>query len=160
MNILMTVIALFALAALGAYLRRPSGGVREMCANGDPEQPHVCGRIGRVFADSLAQPYLLTKVAAGGQAELCGATDEPLGPCLDTPLVGERATILHLGAIKGTLTLVAAEAVADGERVYTAAGGQVSVTAAGGSYLVGRAVTAAAGAGQNLEVVPCFPVPQ
>lgn len=160
MNILMIVMGLFALLAVGAYLAGAFSEPREKCANAYSEQPHPCGKIAREFLVNMPSPYLLAKTGAGGTADICGSIAEPLGPCMDTPVAGERGTILHLGAVKGTVTLVAGSAIPNGARVYTSGAGKVGPTANAGTWLVGRAIEAAAGNGSLVEVAPCFPVEQ
>ena len=159
MNILMIVMGLFALLAVGAYLAGAFSGPREKCANAYSEQPHPCGKIGRVFTTAMTSPYLLAKLADDGTASICGTNDEPLGPCMDTPEVGERATVLHLGAVSGTLSVVTSSTTTIGERVYTFAGGQVTPNAAPGRWLVGRTLTAG-GNGDVIEIAPLSPVQQ
>lgn len=154
------MVSLLTVAALGAFkaLRRRNSW--EACANGYSESPHPDGRIARAMITEPSSAYLLMKVGAGGAADICGATDDPLGPCLDTPNVGERGTILHLGSAPGTKTMIASKAIADGDLVYTAANGKITDTSVTGCYLVGKAVEAASADGDEIEVDACFPIVQ
>ena len=159
-HMMLIVGALFGVAALGGlgFLARRKGRDRWIaCANVVAATPHDKGNISRTLLSALSVPHLLVKVGAGGAADICGATDEPLGPCHDSPAIGERATISHLGASPGTKTMVASKAIGDGDRVFTTAGGKVTDTAINNSWLVGKAITAASGDGKTLTVVPCFP---
>ena len=66
----------------------------------------------------------------------------------------QRAVVLRNKA--GTIPMVAGGAIAFGAKVYTAAGGKISATAATGSFLRGYAVEAATADGDIIEVLPCY----
>ena len=56
-----------------------------------------------------------------------GASDDPLGVCTDEPSAAEReANVVLLGNSHNTVLMVASEAITAGERVFTAANGQVA----------------------------------
>jgi hypothetical protein len=123
---------------------------------------HPDGIIGHLLADAaLTTRYLLVKSGSdAAHFAACGASDKPLGVCLDEPEAAEsEAAIFFLGAGKGTVLMVASEAIAAGADVYAAASGKVQDEpgSAGTYYMVGRAVTAAGADGDILEVVPCLP---
>lgn len=155
------IFALLAFALVAAALIIGSFSKREGVWNGYDHTPHENGHIGRTAEAAFPARYLLFKAgAAAGGMDICGATDEPLGTCMDSPALGERATCLHFGATKGTKTVIASKVLAADVRVYSAAGGKVTDVAVSGSYLVGRTVEAAAGDDSPVEIVPCFPVVQ
>ncbi len=159
MKILMMILVSVTLASMKQVFAPGSG--REACWNAEDPNPHETGKIGRVAEVYFPNFHLLAKKGgASGRCALCGATDEPLGPCIDKGYPGERVTVQHLGATPGTMTVVASKAIGEDVRVYTAAGGKVTDVAAAGSYLVGKSVTAAGGNNDALEIVPCFPVEQ
>ena len=163
MTLLLLIGALFAVAAMGSLVflsRRSRRSKWISCANSATVTPHPTGAIARVFLSAISQRYLLAKVGAGGAGDICGATDEPLGPVADTPVIGERATIHHLGASPGSKTFVASKAIADGDRLYTTGGGKVTDTPVNNSWLVGKAIAAASGDGKPVTAIPCFPVQQ
>ena len=60
------------------------------------------------------------------------------------------ATPLQLGAI---VPMIASEAIAVGDTIYSAASGKVSKTSGGGAVIVGKANTAASGDGVLFEVL-------
>lgn len=123
---------------------------------------HADGKLGHLLADAaLTTRYLLVKTGSdAGHFAANGATDKPLGVCLDEPSAAEEpATVALLGAFNGTVLMVGSEAIAAGADVYTAASGKVQndPAATGTVYLVGRAVTACTGDGLTFEVTPCLP---
>lgn len=152
----MTLLLAAMLAAM-TELFSPAGK-REACWNGYDPNPHENGRLGRVAEEAFGTTYLLAKKGtAAGSIGIADAGDEPIGPCMDTPSIDDRATVLALGATKGTVTMVASKAIAENARVYGTAGGKVTDAVVVGSFLVGKA--AEAGTTDNpLEVIPCFPV--
>lgn len=120
------------------------------------------GRPGYLLADNpVTQRYLLVKRGSDAlHFDICGAADQPLGPCLDQPPSSEmEAAIALLGAIQGTEAVVASEAISVDSDLYTATDGKVQNTpaAAGTYWRVGRAFTAATGDGDTFYMVPCFP---
>lgn len=126
----------------------------------DGNAPH--GKPGNLLADAaLSTRYLLVKRGSdAGHFAVCGASDCPLGPCMDEPSAAEiEATISLLGAIEGTIPVVGSEAIAVDEDLYTAANGKVQNTpaAAGTYWRVGRSFTACSGDGDTFRMVPCFP---
>lgn len=161
-NIITRLLLLFivALAAtINGFLR--AFEPREECHNSFAAKPHPHGNIQLVAEAVMAVPFLLVKKgAAAGSFDLCGVNDEPLGVATDTVAVAEKGNVEHFGATQGSLTVIAAAAIAAQVRVYTAAAGKISSTGGAGTYLVGRSVTAAAAANDEIEIVPCFPVLQ
>ncbi len=111
---------------------------------------------------AISTRHLLVKFGSDAvHVAVCGASNVPLGVCTDEPEAAEDATnVSLLGAAQGTRLMVASEALSAGDKLYTAAGGKVQNLpgSAGTYYLVGVALTAAAADGDELEVLPCFPV--
>ncbi|MGE9268659.1 MAG: hypothetical protein ACQKBY_11225 [Verrucomicrobiales bacterium] len=136
------------------------GGREEVC-NAYAESPHPHGNIGKTAEAAFPQRNLLAIKGTAAQSIALGtATDEPLGTVADTPSIGDRANVRHLGASTGTTTMVGSKALAENVRVYTTAGGKITDTAVNGSWLVGKTTEACSGDGVDVEVVPCFPVEQ
>lgn len=102
--------------------------------------------------------FLMAKFGTdSAHIDLCGAADEPLGICSDAPAAGDVVTVEVLGAGSKTKRGIASAAITAGADVYTAAGGELQSEPAGaGTYwLVGRAISAATGAGDDFEFAPC-----
>lgn len=103
---------------------------------------------------------LLTAGAAAGRVALCGASDIPLGVAEDTPDADGEFTVSLLGAATESKPMIASEAIAEGDQVYTAADGKVQgkPVVAGTYYMVGTALTAAAADGDEISVDPCVAI--
>lgn len=122
---------------------------------------HVNGIIPLVAEVAMTTRYLLVTKGAGIYGIIISqATNRPLGVCQDEPLLGSKAAVAVLGCTPGTVKLRCTAAVAMGDVLYTAAGGKVTNVYATTAYLVGRALTPAAGtAGDDIvEVAHCFPL--
>lgn len=108
---------------------------------------------------AISTRYLLVQKGTAADGIIVNiATTRPWGVCMDEPAVGEKAAVFALGAAGGTVKMVANAAISVGAPVYTAAAGKVSPTFGATLYMVGRAVTAAAADGDEIEVIPCFPL--
>lgn len=86
-------------------------------------------------------------------------TDVPLGVCLDEPDAAEKtASVQMLGGCNGTVLMRAAAAIAQDALLEATANGRVQTltVTTGTHYCVGRAVQAAANAGDLVEVDPSF----
>ncbi len=120
------------------------------------------GDASRLADAAHSYRHLLVKAGSDiSHMAVAGASDLPLGPCFDQPSAAERSGGVHLlGAVQGTVLMVASAAIAAGAELFTAAGGEVQAepTVAGTYYKVGRAVDASTAAHQELEVEPCAPV--
>lgn len=155
--ILLAALAILCLALGVGNLKRPRvllfGNIAEGC--------HPEGRIGKLSDAAITSRYLLGK--AGSDADhvaVCGASDVPLCIIEDEASAAELPiSTARLGATDGTSKMVASEAIAVHARLVPAASGQVkALPAAAGTYwVVGRAEAAAAAAGDEFEVTPCFP---
>ena len=116
----------------------------------------------RLKADAAISRYLLVKYGSDMEhAALCGAAGIPLGNSEDSPGAAEDPfTVTMFGLTCKEVIVIASEAIAANVDVYTAANGKVQDLPAGAGtyYLVGRSSQAAAGDGDKLRLLPCFPV--
>jgi len=113
----------------------------------------------RLVDNNVATRCLLFKKGTSDNSiDICGASDFPLGIVDNTLNAGEPATLELLGRA-GSKAMVAAGAIAVGAEVCTAANGQVqAIPATPGTYwIVGTSHTAAANAGDYIEVNDCHP---
>lgn len=119
------------------------------------------GGLTRNAEVAITLPHLMLKfgTAAATQANLCGATDYPIGLAFDPALINAKVTIERL--LDGdTKVGVASKAIAAGAPVYTAAGGKLTDTAVNNCYLVGHALTAAGADTDEFGFLPCTPQKQ
>jgi hypothetical protein len=126
------------------------------------EGTHPDGALAKRADAAITDRHRLVKFGSdANHIALCGAGDLPLGPCPDEPEAAEDpCAVLALGAVRGTVKMVASEAIDAGEQVYTAASGKVQDLpgGAGTYYLVGTAATAAGAADEEIEVIPSYPI--
>lgn len=113
-------------------------------------------------AGVIARRWLLGNLSLDtAQIEPCAlASTLPLGVITDTAQAAdEYLSVELLGAIPGTIRLVAAAKINAGVPVYTAPSGKVQglPSSAGTYYQVGYSVTAASANNDELEVVTCVP---
>jgi hypothetical protein len=155
------VIAL--VVAVGfALCRRPPQEARNIIAANVAEGTHGGGNVTLVLDNAFASDYLLAKRGTdASHIDICTAGDEPLGPVPDQGAAGDSVAVQLLGSVKGTVKMVASEAIAQDAYVYTAAAGKVQDEpgVAGTYYIVGKAAQAAAADGSVFEVIPLTPVP-
>ncbi len=91
----------------------------------------------------------------------CDADELPLGLCGDTPSAIEDPANVHLlGRGAGTRLAVGSGAIAADVNVFTDDAGELQEEpeTAGTYYLVGKSVTACAGAHKEFELAPCAPI--
>ena len=123
---------------------------------------HHGGKLSRYAASAFTARHLLCKIGADEtHVALCGAADIPLGLCDDEAEAAEDPiNVVALGSSEGTLKARASAAIALGAMVVPDANGKVRTlpAAAGTYYIIGRALTAAAADGDELEIAPTFPV--
>lgn len=102
---------------------------------------------------------LLAKGTASASAILCTASLAPLGPTGDEGAIGDRVAVSMLGAVPGTVTMVASKAIAENTNVYATAAGKVTDAVVTGAYWVGKTApgSLAAADGDTIEVIPRFP---
>lgn len=83
-----------------------------------------------------------------------GATEKPLGITLDeAEAAGDPIAVAVLGACKGTLIVTAAAAITIDDWVQSNGDGNVKTLVATG-YAIGRALNAASGVGDLVEIAP------
>lgn len=83
-----------------------------------------------------------------------GATEKPLGITLDeAEAAGDPISVAVLGACHGTQLVIAAAAITLGDWVQSNGDGNVKTLVATG-YAIGRALNAASGAGDLVEIAP------
>ena len=84
---------------------------------------------------------------------IAGATDLPIGTCIDIPQAGNSVGVALLGSASETRTMVASAAIAAGAPVFAAADGKIAAT---GTVRVGTAMQSAAADGDEIQVDPCI----
>jgi hypothetical protein len=160
-NLIMAVIMALILVPvfvtiLKAY-KHPPGGLTACNTAGLTDG----GIITRFATTAFTVPNLVAGAGttAGLSAAPCAATGVvPFGFAPDTAAVGE-AIAVQTGT-GGVVLGVASAAIAADVLVYTATGGKLSSTGGSGKYLMGRSLKAAAADGDELPIIPCFPVLQ
>jgi hypothetical protein len=162
-----TVLAVAALCGAAVFivantcrLTRRSGLVAGLNTNPANWGTHA-GSITKLTDAAVATRYLVGKFGSDvDHIAVCGASDEPLGIITDESAGAEEpVNVAFLGAQSRTLAAVASEAIAITDELYTAANGQVQnlPAAAGTYYKIGKPIRAA-GSGEVVEFVPCYPV--
>jgi len=129
---------------------------------------HPDGKIQRRAEAVISTRHLLVRQGtAADQVLVATAGAVPLGVMADEADATDVAdgmpkNILLLGAVHGTVRMVAAGAITANSLVYSIGGGKVEdlAGAASNDYRVGRAITAAAADGDIIEVVPELPTVQ
>jgi hypothetical protein len=160
--IMLAILAILAVALVVQHARGFSNPPRVLRLANLGVSEHDTGIIS-LYADAVpAQRYLLVKQGSDAtHFALCGAADRPLGPVSDeVEAIEDLAAVRHLGAYKGTTTMIGNGALAADIDIYTAANGKVQgePTTAGTFWLVGRSKTACAGDATEFEVTPRAPV--
>ena len=175
MNIyLIGLLALFTLIAACVVWRnrkRAKSGVVNMAnaANPPNQGTHADGRMtfralaagwttfaAAYTANPSSPKYALVKAGADEQHVLvsASATDRVIGVCTDFVENDEDpVTVCLLGAVRGTVLMVAAAAITQWDYVQSNGDGAVK-TAVSTGYVIGRAVQGAGAAGDVIEVIP------
>jgi hypothetical protein len=91
------------------------------------------------------------------EVKVCTAALRPIGVTNDDALDNANVAV-ELLLTGGTRLVTASKAIAAGVRVYATAGGKVTDAVVQNAYLVGEALTAAAGDGSVFEIMPLSPV--
>ena len=142
-----------ALAVVAALIFSSRSSELRLLAN-ESAGVHANGKLSRKAESALSVQNLLVKQGtAADEMDVCGATDLPLGHCMDTPAVDAYADVQTFSA-PGTRLGVASKAIAVGDPVYTAASGKLTDTSATGAFYLGRALTAADADGDEFEYDP------
>lgn len=162
MNLILSLLAVFvAIFALTSWIAsRPRGHQLQALANiAEGRWP---GKKTYLSDGAIATRYLLGKIGSDADHVVAsGAADEPIGVITDEAGAAEDPVNVDLfGSACETKLMVGSEAIAAGADVYTAAGGKVQdePAAAGTYWLVGRALTACGGDGQQVAVDPVKPI--
>jgi hypothetical protein len=102
---------------------------------------------------------LLAKGTASGSAILCTAALAPLGPTGDEGAIADKVSVSLLGAVPGTVTVIASKAIAENTNVYATAGGKVTDAVVSGAYWVGKTAPGSLAAADldPIEIIPRFP---
>ncbi len=130
-------------------------GVLRCNALGDGIHENACLPF-RADAAHSARHLLVARGSDSVHVAVSGATTIPLGVCTDTPGAAEDdANVRLLGAGKGTVLMVASEAMATTDvPVYAAASGKIALE---GVVKVGTLRSTASADGDKCEVEPCLP---
>jgi hypothetical protein len=118
------------------------------------------GNITKAVDAVITERFLLCKVgSASDRVAVAGAADTPIGVITDeAAAIGDIVNVALLGSARSTLRMVASAAIAQGALVEPAASGRVQTlgVGAGTHHVVGRALDAAAAAGDVIEVDPHY----
>lgn len=160
------ILFFFALLFLGAMvgLALALGRRREarlIFANIIPGAAQTHGSLTLSAENAFTARYLVAKAgSASNEADVCTATDKPLGMTDDTAAADELIGVKPFGVALSTQLGLCAVAIARGDEVYTAAAGKITNVPVPGCYHLGRCVTATSGADQPCEFAPlAVPVP-
>lgn len=150
------------LAILIALLLAPFAGIARALAPQGVDALNVQGThegtITRTAEGALAAHLLVANgTTAGTQVKLCTAALRPLGTVYDDAADTAPVTV-ELLTNGDTKLVIASKAIAAGVRVFATAGGKVTDAVVVGAFLVGETLTAAAGDGSELEIMPLSPV--
>lgn len=136
------------------------GAEREELCNSAPLHPLSTGHETVVLEAAVGTRYLLlTKGTASQSAIICTAATIPLGPTPDEGAIADKVSVALLGAIQGTVSMIASKAIAENTNVYATAAGKVTDAVVTGAYFVGRTApgSSAAADGDVISVIPRFP---
>lgn len=118
------------------------------------------GNITKFAEAAITERHLLGKIGgAADRVAVAGAGDAPLGVITDEATVAlDPVNVALLGASRSTLRMVASAAIAQGALVEPAANGRIQTLtgSVGNHHIVGRALDAASGAGDVIEVDPFY----
>lgn len=155
------IIALFVLLPLVPVMARRLRLSRKCVAlNAATDKTLENGMATLVAEAAFNTRYLLAaKGAASGSIILCTATLIPLGPVQDEPQIGDPAAVALLGAVRGTIKVIASKAIAENTNVYATAGGKVTDAVVAGAYWVGKTAPGSIAAvdGDPIAIIPRFP---
>lgn len=140
--------------ALKYFIRRSIGSNRLTVLEGH-------GLLSRLTSAAMAEKYMLVKTGADeDHIAICGAADSPLGIAQGTAAAAEATISIALLTSGAALPryMVASAAIVYGALLEPAANGRVQTLTAtpGTHHVVGRALSASAGAGDVIEVAPFY----
>lgn len=153
---------LFAAASVAwAWQRLFARENARLLANVFTEGVHDASKTVKLDATVTVRNLLYKKGSDDAHVAVCAATaDVPLGVIDDEGVAEDEVALLILG--KGpTKKMVASEAIAVGDVLFTTTTGKVQNAPGAGAatyYQVGLALTAAAADGDVIEVADCTPI--
>ena len=136
------------------------GAEREEICNAAALHPLPDGHETVTLEAAVATKYLLlAKGTASQSAILCTAALNPLGPTPDEGAILDKVAVALLGAVTGTVSMIASKAIAENTQVYATAAGKVTDAVVTGAYWVGKTApgSLAAADGDIISVIPRFP---
>jgi hypothetical protein len=159
-----TFLALFlivaAICALVAFVAsRPRGRQLTPLCNDVAAGIHE-GDLQVTLEAAVGTRHLLLKRGAAARSALIGTVaDKPLGFAEDEGAIGDMIAFYPLGSGRRTVLGVSSAAIVSGAILTSAANGKVITlpVAAGTYWVVGEAWGAAAGADEEIEIIPCAP---
>ncbi len=152
--------SLLVLALVAVMAKAWAFRLKDVAWNGATDKVLEDGRATLTAEAAFSTRYLLAaKGTASGSIILCTASLVPLGPCIDEPASGDTATVQLLGAVGGTIKVIASKAIAENTNVYATAGGKVTDAVVTGAYWVGKTAPfcSAAADGDQVAIIPRFP---
>ena len=118
------------------------------------------GNITKAVDAIITERFLLAKGgSAADRVAVCGAADTPIGVITDEAVaVADLVNVALFGSRSSTVRMVASAAIAQWALLEPAANGRVQTLGAGAGthHVVGRAMDAAANAGDVIEVDPFY----
>jgi hypothetical protein len=118
------------------------------------------GNISKAADAAITERFLLGKIgSAADRVAVCGVSDAPFGVITDeAAATGDLVNVALLGSIRSTVRMVASGAIGQGVLLEPAANGRVQTLGGGPGthHVVGRALDAAAAAGDVIEVAPYY----
>jgi hypothetical protein len=161
LNLLTLILPILAVVIVAAFIAsRPRGRRLTALANiGDGFQP----KKKTYYTDAaITTRNLLVRFGTdASHVALAGVNDIPLGFATDEAAAAEEGVSVSLLGIQESGVIgVASAAIAAGALLVPAANGKLRTLpgTSGSYYIVGRALNAAAADGDELELVPTFPV--
>lgn len=154
----LTHVMSFLLLSLVSVFR--SAEAREVVCNSADLHPLPTGHATVVLEAAVASRFLLlAKGTASQSAIVCTAALNPLGPCPDEGVAGDKVSVALLGATVGTISVTASKAIPENSQLYATAGGKVTDAVVTGAYWVGKSApgSAALADGDILSMIPRFP---
>ena len=138
------------------FTHRPRGVVLANIAEGQ----HLASQGITYEADgAITERNLLVKRgSASNRIAICGAADTPIGVCSDESAVAADLVNVRTFHSDVTIPVVASAAIAQDALLEPAANGRVATLGggAGTHHVVGRALNAAAAAGDIIEMAPSY----
>lgn len=106
-------------------------------------------------ADGAIAQYARVKLDADGKVTVAGASDVDIGVAMREAFAAGDRIPVRLASAAGTFKVIAADEIATGAKIYTAASGKVNDVAGGVDW--GRALEGASGDGSIIEALRLTP---